>query len=95
VIYPMKRVAKERMGKSFVEPPLEGLWWADDMNDFITGNRDKLKWRLMIVTADWVDEQMFDQAMAKALLEVTSWRQQKDIVEFIGPTSFRFRLSTH
>ena len=36
-----------------------------------------------------------DQAMAKALLEVTSWRQQKDIVEFIGPTTFRFRLSTH
>ena len=66
VIYPMKRVAKERMGKSFVEPPLEGLWWADDMNDFIAGNRDKLKWRLMIVTADWVDEEMFDQAMAKA-----------------------------
>ena len=36
-----------------------------------------------------------DQAMAKALLEITNWRQQKDIVEFIGPTSFRFRLSTH
>ena len=66
VIYPMKRVAKERMGKSFVEPPLEGLWWADDMNDFIAGNRDKLRWRLMIVTADWVDEEMFDQAVVKA-----------------------------
>ena len=66
VIYPIKRVAKERMGKSFVEPPLEGLWWADDMNDFIAGNRDKLKWRLMIVTADWVDQEMFDQAVAKA-----------------------------
>ena len=66
VIYPMKRVAKERMGTSFVEPPLEGLWWADDMNDFIAGNRDKLKWRLMIVTADWVDEEMFDQAVVKA-----------------------------
>ena len=36
-----------------------------------------------------------DQAMAKALLEVTGWRRQNDIVEFIGPTSFRFRLSTH
>ena len=36
-----------------------------------------------------------DQAMAKALLEGTGWRRQKDIVEFIGPTSFRFRLSTH
>jgi hypothetical protein len=54
------------MGKSFVEPPLEGLWWADDMNDFISGNRDKLKWRLMIVTADWVDEDMFDEAVARA-----------------------------
>jgi hypothetical protein len=66
VIYPMKRVAKERMGKSFVEPPLEGLWWADDMNDFIAGNRDKLRWRLMIVTADWVDKEMFDQAVVNA-----------------------------
>jgi hypothetical protein len=64
-IYPIKRVARERMGKSFVEPPLEALWWADDINDFIAGNRDKLKWRLMIVTADWVDEEMFDQAVAK------------------------------
>jgi hypothetical protein len=66
VVFPIKRVAKERMGKSFVEPPLEGLWWADDMNDLIAGNRDKLKWRLMIVTADWVDEELFVQAMAKA-----------------------------
>ena len=36
-----------------------------------------------------------DQAMAKALLEVTHWRRKNDIVEFIGPTTFRFRLSTH
>lgn len=37
-IYPVKRIAKERMGTRFVEPPLEGLWWADDMNDFVAGN---------------------------------------------------------
>jgi hypothetical protein len=66
VVYPMKRVAKQRMGKSFVEPPLEGLWWADDMNDLIAGNRGRLKWRLMIVTADWVDQEMFDQTVAEA-----------------------------
>ena len=36
-----------------------------------------------------------DQAMAKALLEVTSWRRQNDIVTLVGPTSFRFRISTH
>ena len=63
-IYPIKRIAKERMGRDFVEPPLEGLWWADDLNDFITGNRDKLKWRMMIVTANWVSDEMFEQAVA-------------------------------
>jgi hypothetical protein len=36
------------------------------MNDFIVGNRDKLRWRLMIVTADWVDTEMFDQAVVTA-----------------------------
>jgi hypothetical protein len=36
-----------------------------------------------------------DQKMAKELLDVTSWRRVNDIVEFIGSTTFRFRLSTH
>jgi hypothetical protein len=36
-----------------------------------------------------------DQKMAKALVEVTNWRRTNDIVEFIGPTTFRFRISTH
>ncbi|MBX9773679.1 MAG: META domain-containing protein [Xanthobacteraceae bacterium] len=36
-----------------------------------------------------------DQAMAKAMLEVTQWRRNNDIVEFAGPTTFRFRISTH
>ncbi|MCG8406580.1 MAG: GyrI-like domain-containing protein [Phycisphaerales bacterium] len=64
VVYPIKRIAKERMGKDFVEPPLEGLWWADDMTDFILGNKDKLKWRMMIVTPEWVNDEMFEQAVA-------------------------------
>lgn len=70
-IYPLKRIARERMGKSFVEPPLEGLWWADEMEDFICGNRDKLNWRLMIVyEPDWLTAEMFDDAVdtAKARL---------------------------
>jgi hypothetical protein len=65
-IYPIKRVARERMGKDFVEPPLEGLWWADDMNDFISGNRDKVKWRMMIVTADWVNDDMLREGVDAA-----------------------------
>jgi hypothetical protein len=65
-IHPIKRIARERMGKDFVEPPLEGLWWADDVNDLIAGTRDRLKWRMMVVTADWVNEGMFGEAVAAA-----------------------------
>ena len=37
-----------------------------------------------------------DQKLAKALLEVTSWRREADIVVLVGPTTtFRFRISTH
>jgi len=67
VVYPIKRIARERMGKNFVEPPLEGLWWADDMQDFICGNREKLNWRMMIVyEPDWLTAEMFEDAVATA-----------------------------
>ena len=36
-----------------------------------------------------------DQAMAKALLEVTQWRAKNDIVGSSARPTFRFRLSTH
>jgi len=65
-IHPIKQIARERMGKDFVEPPLEGLWWADDLDDLIAGNKDRLKWRMMIVTAEWVTGAMFDQAVRTA-----------------------------
>ena len=66
VVYPIKFIAKRKMGRDFVAPPLEGLWWADDMSDYVTGNRDRWKSRMMIVTPDWVDADMFDEAVAKA-----------------------------
>ena len=66
VIDPIRPFAKERMGRDYAEPPLEVLWWADDMNDFISGKRDKFRWRQMIVMADWVEAEMFDQALTES-----------------------------
>src|SRR5262245_46113260 len=64
VVRPIKVIAKERMGKNFVEPPLECLWWSDDIKDFTAGKKEKLKWRLMVVaTADWLKKEMFEQAV--------------------------------
>ena len=59
----IKPIAKERMGKSFVEPPLECLFWADDEADFVLGNRDKWKWRVMIVAiSEWLSHDAFEEA---------------------------------
>ncbi|MFQ5506620.1 MAG: GyrI-like domain-containing protein [Planctomycetota bacterium] len=65
-IHPIRLEAKKRMGRSFVEPPLEGLWWADDMCDLVAGNKDELKWRLMIPAPAWATGDMFAAAVARA-----------------------------
>ena len=36
-----------------------------------------------------------DEAMGKALSEVTRWSRKDDIVILTGPHTFRFRISTH
>jgi hypothetical protein len=67
VLHPIKLVGKERMGRHFVEPPLEGLWWADDMADLVAGNKDKLKWRLMIpATPEWLTLELFADSVSQA-----------------------------
>lgn len=67
VLLPIKRVAREHMGRSYVEPPLECLFWSDDPSDLVAGRKEKLKWRLMIVaTADWMSGEIFDRAVAEA-----------------------------
>ena len=44
--------------------PLEGLWWADDMDSF-TAARDKSRWdwTLMMMVPDWIDQDMFAAAV--------------------------------
>ena len=44
--------------------PLEGLWWADDMDTFTTA-RDKSQWdwTLMIMVLDWITAEMVGDAV--------------------------------
>ena len=56
--YKTKFLSK-KIEKDYVVPPLEGLWWADDMATFTTA-RDKSQWHwtMMIMTPDWINEEM-------------------------------------
>jgi len=65
-VHPLRQEAKRRMGRGFVEPPLEALWWADDTADLWAGRKDRLKWRLMVPGPEWATQAMFADAVAEA-----------------------------
>ncbi|NGM14311.1 GyrI-like domain-containing protein [Verrucosispora sioxanthis] len=67
VAYKLKFASKRYLGRDYVVPPLEGLWWADDMAAFTT-SRDKSlwNWTLLLMVPDWIDRAMFDAAIGQA-----------------------------
>ncbi|KAE8762893.1 GyrI-like domain-containing protein [Georgenia thermotolerans] len=67
VAYTLKFASKDELGRDYVVPPLEGLWWAEDMDAFTTA-RDKSRWRwtLMILVPDWIDAAMVAAAIERA-----------------------------
>lgn len=94
-VYPIRRIARERMGKNFVEPPLEALYWADCAEDFIAARTDKWKWRVMIIMPEWLDTAMFENAVAQAAkrlgetpasLRVETYHEGKSVqIMHVGP----------
>jgi hypothetical protein len=59
VAYKLKFTSKREMEKDYVVPPLEGLWWADDMEAF-SSQRDKSAWdwTMMIMQPAWISLEM-------------------------------------
>jgi hypothetical protein len=44
-------------------PPLEGLWWAEDVEAFTTGDKDGWFWTAMIVLPDDVSEELIQECI--------------------------------
>ncbi|BDZ43132.1 hypothetical protein GCM10025865_24310 [Paraoerskovia sediminicola] len=63
VAYTLKFASRRDLGRDYVVPPMEGLWWAQDMDAF-TSARDKSRWdwTLMIMAPDWLDRGAFAAA---------------------------------
>ncbi len=59
VLYPLayglKFLSKRELERDYVVPPLEGLWWAEDMATFTT-SRDKSAWdwTMMLLVPGWL-----------------------------------------
>lgn len=46
----------------YVVPPMEALWWAEDMDDFTRQNKDAWRWTIMIMQPEPVTAAMVEEA---------------------------------
>lgn len=67
VAYTLKFMSKKELEKDYTVPPLEGLWWAADMDAF-TKLRDKSRWdwTMMIMVPEWIPAEMVERGKAAA-----------------------------
>jgi hypothetical protein len=54
-------VKKGPLAIDFGVMPLEGLWWAEDMSSFTTGDRSEWEWTMMIAQPDVVGEELVEE----------------------------------
>jgi hypothetical protein len=82
--YRLKALSKNEEGRDYVVPPLEGLWWAEDMATF-AARRDKSAWdwTMMIMQPEWITSEM----LVRALKDVGT---KKDL-----PSLPKIRLQTY
>jgi hypothetical protein len=80
VAYAIKFTCKLGLGKDFGVMPLEGLWWAEDMTEFSTDNKEDWLWTAMIMQPDVVTEDIYDQAVQQV--------KEKKSAEALGQLRF-------
>lgn len=62
ISYTLKFALKKELGLSYRVGPPEGLWWADDMAGFATGQKADWSWTAMIAQPDAVTPEWFARA---------------------------------
>lgn len=67
VAYTIKFASKRETGTDFVVAPLEGLWWADDPEVFVTREKDSWQWTMLICQPEWVTGAAIAEAKDAAL----------------------------
>lgn len=63
--YAVKFKVKKTLAIDYGVPPLEGLWWADDMAAFASGDKAKWKWTMMIMQPEFVNAALVRDTIAE------------------------------
>jgi len=63
VAYALKFRSKKEKGMDYVVPPLEGLWWVENMEEFSTEDKSAWSWTMMVMQPEWITQEMFEAAL--------------------------------
>jgi hypothetical protein len=58
--YALKFAVRKQTGVDYTVMPLEGLWWSDNMDDFIARNKDGWLWTMMIMQPEQVTAELVE-----------------------------------
>ena len=59
----MKIIKKKTPSKDYVVPPLEGLWFMDNMENWSMDDKNKWEWTMMIRFPDFIKKEQISQAI--------------------------------
>jgi hypothetical protein len=65
VAYRLKFMSKNDLGRDYVVPPMEGLWWVEHMEEFSTDDKSAWDWTMMVMQPKWITQEMFEQAVGQ------------------------------
>jgi len=66
---------KQGIGSEYGVPPLQGLWWAENMKDFSVDKKKDWFWTMMIMQPSWVTKEHLKEAYTAA-------SQKKELLPF-------------
>ncbi len=63
VSYKTKFLSKKQNNQDYVVMPLEGLWWAENMEEFNIEDKESWKWTVMIMQPEFITKELISMAM--------------------------------
>ena len=93
VAYKLKFMSKKEEGLDYVVPPLEGLWWVDDMSEFTEEDKSAWDWTMMVMQPEFLTQEMLQRVLeqvqdlpALSKLRVETYHEGLSVqIMYIGP----------
>jgi hypothetical protein len=77
VAYKIKFTVKKEQQFDYTVMPLEGLWWAEDMQDYLDYNKENWRWTLMIRQPDFITPILFTRALSEVKRKIKNSALEK------------------